>query len=102
MPKFDLGHKPGKPTEEVKEVQALYYPSINISSEDAEGLELKMGEKVKLDAVVTGIHVNEDGKKKRTDYNIDIKTLNKGYSKKEYLNMSDEDKDEYDEKGLKE
>ena len=103
MPKFDLGHKMEEigtaPAPESK--KEIYYPSIHISSKDAEGLKLKMGENIKLDGVVVGVHKDMVGdEKKKADYDIDSKNLYQGYSKEEYLSKSEDEKDTIDEKNI--
>ena len=103
MPKFDLGRKPSEVTAEEPSEKKIYYPSISISTEDVEGLELKIGQKVKLVGLVTGKDEHKrDDKKKETRYNIDIEQLNKGYSEEEYMDKTDEEKDDIDAKDLKE
>lgn len=101
MAKYDLKHK----IEEVEEgsPEMPYYPSINISTEDVESLELKIGQKVKLVGLVTGKDEHKrDDKKKETRYNIDVVQLNEGISEEEYSDLSDEEKDEADAKDLEE
>lgn len=97
MAKYDLKHK----LEEVKEgsPEMPYYPSISISTEDVEGLTLKMGQKVKLVGEVTGMDKHKGDK---TRYSIDVVQLNEGISEEEYMEMPDEKKDEVDAKDLEE
>ena len=105
MPKYNLGHKMESPAVAgpSEDKNKIYYPSINISTEDVEGLELKIGQKVKLVGLVTGKDEHKrDDKKKEIRYNIDIEQLNKGYSEDEYMGMSDEEKDDADAKDLEE
>ncbi len=100
MPKFDLGRKPSevKEAEPPKEKQ---YPGIYLNTANIEGLDLKIGEKVKLDGVVSGRDEHKrDDEKKEVHYNIDIKQLNKGYTEEEYSNMSEEEKDDADAKDV--
>ena len=103
MSKYDLGRKPSKVTEAPMQDKEIYYPSISVSTEEAKGLELKIGQKVKLVGVVTGLDRHEkDNEKKETRYNIDIEQLNEGISEEEYSDLSDEEKDEKDLKDLEE
>ena len=104
MPKYDLGRKPKEVIAEAPmQDKEIYYPSINISTEDAEGLELKIGQKVKFIGVVTGLNEEErTDEKKETRYNIDIEQLDKGISEEEYSELSDEEKDDADAKDLAE
>ena len=105
MPKYNLGHKMDNtemavPSSESK--KEIYYPSIHISTEDVEGLDLKLGDKVKLVGVVTGVDERKkDEEKKKIHYDIDIEQLNSGISEKEYLDKPDNEKDEIDEKDIK-
>ena len=104
MPKYDLGRKPS----ETKEIsppseKEIYYPSINVNTEDIKGLDLKMGEKVKLIGIVSARNEHKrDDEKKEVRYEIDIKQLNKGYTEEEYSAMSDDEKDDADAKDLEE
>lgn len=99
MPKYDLKHKIDKGDSPEMED---YFPSISVSTKDVEGLELKIGQKVKFVGVVTGLNEEERKDKKETRYNIDIEQLNKGISEEEYSDLSDEEKDDADAKDLEE
>ena len=103
MPKYNLGRKPKEVTTEAPmQDKEIYYPSISISTEDAKGLELKMGQKVKLVGVVTGVDEHKkDDEKKETRYNIDVEQLNEGISEEEYMEKDDDEKDKIDEDELK-
>jgi len=104
-PKYNLGHKMEQPTEagiSSEDKKEIYYPSIHISTKDVEGLDLKLGDKVKLVGVVTGVDERKkDEEKKKIYYDIDIEQLNSGISEKEYLDKPDNEKDDIDEKDIK-
>lgn len=106
MPKFNLGYKVDEATSipsGSNKGDKTYYESIQISTKNVKGLELKVGEEVKLIGVVVGRdeHKRND-EEKDVRYTIEIKQLNKGMSEKEYENLSDDEKDEIDEKDMKE
>ncbi|MFH1405841.1 MAG: hypothetical protein ABIG52_01320 [Nanoarchaeota archaeon] len=103
MKKFNLGHKmdTSKPVSSDEGKNKTYYPSIYISSKEVKGLKLKIGQKVNLIGVVTGVNERErDDKEKETNYDIDVEQLGGGMSEEEYMKLPDEKKDEYDKKDL--
>lgn len=91
MKMVDLGHKPM----EVSPKGEKYYPSITIPLELVKG-EKEIGTKVSLHVVGNIESIAEEGLR------IELKKAGSmKMSEKEYLSMSDDKKDEYDEKELK-
>ncbi len=96
MPVFDLKEK--KNEEMAVKEERHWYPNLYLDNRD---FELDIGNPVVLKGVVTEKTETKRQGSKKNSYRISVKKLTGSYSKEEYMKLSDEEKDEYDEKQIK-